>query len=578
VFLAYVVEIGPPGTLLHLKGVIESTVDDMDEFDFSIDPGQGFAEGSITTALLQDGTRIFSSDGVEVDESNITVDTTAGIDGIFATDPDGTFYKTALLLLDLEISGDTVLRGSILTTDDASRQLVLDVDGSSECVDVPEAASIFLISQDEDGAISEEGSFEDLTPGLRTNAYGAYEEVGGCLVADSILAFPVLCEDATDCATGEFCAKADGACGEPGQCLVASQICTREFRPVCGCDGETYSNACVANAAGVSVDYDGECDAGGGPPVSCGGESGVACSEGELCVIPRGSCQPLAGGFCLPEPEQCADVVDPVCGCDGETYTNGCEATKAGATIDTQGACEMAGICGGVFGRGCSEGELCLIEAQSCDPFAEGRCVKEPAECPDSIAPVCGCDDVSYDNACVAAVSGAPIAYKGECEGAGLCGGPDELTCLTGDVCLRKVGLCDTVDEGICIAPPELCPRVIDPVCGCDDVTYDNACLAYQAGAGVQTFGACEAAPPGVCGGILGTECAEDELCLLEPGVCVADGIGRCVPGVESCEGIPTKPVCGCDGETYPNLCEATRNSVAASEGECEASVPEPTE
>jgi len=41
-------------------------------------------------------------------------------------------------------------------------------------------------------------------------------------------------------------------------------ICTMEWRPVCGVDGITYSNACFAECNGVEVDYEGECGSGGG--------------------------------------------------------------------------------------------------------------------------------------------------------------------------------------------------------------------------------------------------------------------------------------------------------------------------
>lgn len=221
----------------------------------------------------------------------------------------------------------------------------------------------------------------------------------------------------------------------------------------------------------------------------CGGIAGIPCNAGEFCNLPVGHCCCDFFGQCTMIPEICIDLWDPVCGCDGNTYGNECEAAVAQVSLAHYGACEQV----------CASDVDCDQTTQFCK-FPDGHCnqqnsggvcVDKPVNgCPDIYDPVCGCDGVTYSNECESDAVGVSVAYRGACSN--LCGRATDPPCPDYEYCRYPIGTCGATSEpGVCTPRYPPCQPIYDPVCGCDGVTYFNECAAGAAAVSVLYMGEC---------------------------------------------------------------------------------------
>ncbi len=223
-----------------------------------------------------------------------------------------------------------------------------------------------------DGVISElvEGNLFEIVP-QQTTTYTIVARTGGA--------------PDNPCIPMEFTEEFTIVVRSPDECSGCA--CAAVFDPVCGEDGVTYSNECEALCNNVNIIGQGECEIEnpeeifqGFPflmelvdPNNCTNEiieayvqddnsfiyvindaggtlyledGSFFCQDGgnASCIANAGLNQPILTWRCSSNCI-CQEIFAPVCGEDGETYTNACEAECRGIPVIAMGECSTSQNC-----------------------------------------------------------------------------------------------------------------------------------------------------------------------------------------------------------------------------------------
>ena len=259
--------------------------------------------------------------------------------------------------------------------------------------------------------------------------------------------------------------------------------CPYSFDPVCGNDNTTYENECALRCAHQSELHKGACR----NPCNCTNIYKPVCAQNgktyrSRCLMQCDGQTLYKSGICPKRrPKECAyceGLRNPVCATNGVTYDNHCYLKCSGNTF---------------YGEG-----VCPGDDSYTDPETKAN-VPSCSSCRTVNLPVCGGNNKTYMNACMARCNAQSILYRGKCLG--------ETTSSIKKECR--------------------CSNELQPVCGRDGRTYHNKCHAGCLSIQVYYASACQVVNPKYCSHL--------------------------------CGNAPNQMVCGMDHKTYRNQCVMTK-------------------
>ncbi|MCP4447992.1 MAG: hypothetical protein GY811_22055 [Myxococcales bacterium] len=286
-------------------------------------------------------------------------------------------------------------------------------------------------------------------------------------------------------------------------------------------DGNCWCDDLCADYGDCCDDKADVCDA--PEPTACGGWLGDTCESDEFCSFtPSAICGFAdASGVCAPRPEACITLYDPVCGCNGQTYSNGCMAASAGTSVQKDGACDdpQAKFCGGFANIQCPDGLECIDDPDDdCDVSNGGAdcggiCVEQEDCQPVLCELFCSGGFKTDDDGCEICACNDPIGPVDSCEGS--CGEQSASgSCWCDDECAGYGDCCgdieDQCSEAERVPAAGMCVKNSNDECQTDDDCNIGGCggaLCFNPDVSSGIISTCECAGPGVA--VSGCGCVE---------------------------------------------------------------------